>query len=168
MQYKILTMLTYQLSLQSVTVHTFDMLKNKCRVIKNMLSYLFHVQRLIVLATMVLHNLLLEYMIRLMRSLTFIFIIQFKWQILNRMRALSTMTFQRMFSHIFLYCVVIYFSRLWVFWFDNFYGILKVLTFEFFWFIFYNIWICLLDINSYSHGLFSWGYLISLLYLFIV
>ena len=55
MQYKILTMLTYQLSLQSVTVHTFDMLKNKCRVIKNMLSYLFHVQRLIEFATMVLH-----------------------------------------------------------------------------------------------------------------
>ena len=53
---KILTMLTYQLSLQSVTVHTFYMLKNKCRVIKNMLSYLFHVQRLIVFATMILHN----------------------------------------------------------------------------------------------------------------
>ena len=38
-----------------MTVHTFDMLKNKCRVIKHMLSYLFHVQRLIVFATMVLH-----------------------------------------------------------------------------------------------------------------
>ena len=38
-----------------MTMHTFDMLKNKCRVIKHMLSYLFHVQRLIIFATMVLH-----------------------------------------------------------------------------------------------------------------
>ena len=49
-------MLTYQLSLQSVTMHIFDMLKNKCRVIENLLSYLFHVQRLIVFTIMVLHN----------------------------------------------------------------------------------------------------------------